>query len=65
MAGQSGGSRFPRHWGRPGYRPADVDALIDRIEATLSGTAAPDQAVTAAGVNAAPCLHRPPSEACC
>jgi DivIVA domain-containing protein len=40
MTGQSSGSRFPRHFGRPGYRPADVDAFIDRIEATLSGAAA-------------------------
>jgi DivIVA domain-containing protein len=55
MTGQSGGSRFPRprHWGHPAYRRADVDAFIDRIEATLSGTAAPGQAVTAADVNAA------------
>ena len=52
MAGQSGGSRFSHHWGRPGYRPAEVDAFIDRIEATLGGTAAPGQAVTAAEVRA-------------
>jgi DivIVA domain-containing protein len=52
MAGQSAGSRFRRAWVRPGYRPADVDAYIDRIEATLGGTAAPGQAVTAADVRA-------------
>lgn len=52
MTGQSSGSRFPRHWGRPGYRPADVDVFIDRIEATLSGAAVPGQAVTAADVKA-------------
>jgi DivIVA domain-containing protein len=52
MTGQSSGSRFPHHWGRPGYRPSDVDAFIDRIEATLGGAAAPGQAVTAADVNA-------------
>ena len=50
MTGQSAGSRFPRHWGRPNYWPSDVDAFIDRIEATLDGTAAPGQAVTAADV---------------
>ena len=53
MTGQSGGSRFPRHWGRPAYWPSEVDAFIDRIEATLNGTAAPGQAVTAADVRAA------------
>jgi DivIVA domain-containing protein len=31
---------------RPGYEMAEVDELIDRIEATLAGTASADQAVT-------------------
>jgi DivIVA domain-containing protein len=41
------GYRFPRTYLRPGYTPADVDALIKRIKATLAGTAPPGQAVTA------------------
>ena len=38
---------------RPGYDMDKVDELIDRIEATLAGTAAPGQAVTAQQVRAA------------
>jgi DivIVA domain-containing protein len=53
MTGHNDGTRFPRPWGKPGYRPEDVDALVDRIEATIDGTAAPGQAVTAAQINAA------------
>jgi DivIVA domain-containing protein len=41
------GYRFRRTYLRPGYTPSDVDALIKRIKATLAGTAAPGQAVTA------------------
>ena len=45
--------RFPRHAWFPAYRASEVDALIDRIEATLGGTAGPGQAVTAADVRVA------------
>jgi DivIVA domain-containing protein len=45
--------RFPRRAWFPAYRASEVDALIDRIEATLDGTAGPGQAVTAADVRAA------------
>ena len=41
------GYRFRRTLLRPGYDPADVDPLIKRIKATLAGTAAADQEVTA------------------
>lgn len=41
------GYRFRRTYLRPGYTPADVDALVKRIKATLAGMAAPGQAVTA------------------
>jgi DivIVA domain-containing protein len=47
------GYRFPRTYFRFGYDPADVDALVKRIKATLNGTAAPGHAVTAAQVRAA------------
>jgi len=53
VLGQDSGSRFPRRSWAPGYDVADVDSLIDRIEATLSGFAGPDQAVTAADVRTA------------
>lgn len=51
MAGHAAGS-FPRSKLGPGYRTAEVDELIARIEATLSGHARPAQAVTAADVQA-------------
>jgi cell division septum initiation protein DivIVA len=37
----------------PGYRAAEVDEFITRIEATLSGNARPGHAITAADVQAA------------
>jgi hypothetical protein len=49
MARHSAGS-FPRRKLGPGYRAAEVDELIARIEATLSGHARPAQAITAADV---------------
>jgi len=52
MAGRTAGT-FPRHKLGPGYRAAEVDELIARIEATLSGHARPDQAITATDVQAA------------
>jgi DivIVA domain-containing protein len=52
MAGHTAGS-FPRHKLGPGYRAAEVDELIARIEATLSGHARPAQAITATDVQAA------------
>ncbi len=51
MAGHIAGS-FPRHKLGPGYRAAEVDEFIARIEATLSGHARPAQAITAADVQA-------------
>ena len=50
-AGYTAGS-FPRHKLGPGYRAAEVDEFIARIEATLSGNARPGQAITAADVQA-------------
>ena len=47
----SGGS-FPRRKLGPGYRAAEVDEFIARIEATLSGNARPGQAITAADAQA-------------
>ncbi len=44
--------RFPRRKLGPGYRAAEVDEFIARIEATLSGNARPGQAITAADVRA-------------
>jgi DivIVA domain-containing protein len=44
--------RFPRRKLGPGYRAAEVDEFIARIEATLSGNAQLGQAVTAADVRA-------------
>jgi DivIVA domain-containing protein len=52
MAGHTAGS-FPRHKLGPGYRAVEVDELIARIEATLSGHAQPAQAITATHVQAA------------
>lgn len=52
-ASTAGDGRFPRRSWSPGYRTPEVDALIERIEATLAGTAGPGQAVTAADVRAA------------
>jgi len=52
MNGTSG-NRFPRRSWIPGYRMADVDALIDRIEATLGGVAGSGQAITGEDVRAA------------
>jgi DivIVA domain-containing protein len=43
---------FPRRKVGPGYRAAEVDEFIARIEATLRGTARPGQAITAADVEA-------------
>jgi hypothetical protein len=51
MAGHTAGS-FPRRKLGLGYRAAEVDELIARIEATLSGHARPAQAITAADVQA-------------
>ena len=52
-AGHAAGS-FPRSKLGPGYRTAEVDDLVARIEATLRGTVRPGQeAVTAADVQAA------------
>ena len=50
-AGSTAG-RFPRRRLGPGYRAAEVDEFIARIEATLSGNARPGQAITAADVQA-------------
>ena len=50
-AGSTVGS-FPRRRLGPGYRAAEVDEFIARIEATLSGNARPGQAITAADVQA-------------
>ena len=50
-AGYTAGS-FPRRTLGPGYRAAEVDEFIARIEATLSGNARPGQAITAADVQA-------------
>jgi DivIVA domain-containing protein len=50
-AGYTAGS-FPRRNLGPGYRAAEVDEFIARIEATLSGNARPGQAITAADVQA-------------
>lgn len=52
-AGIAGDGRFPRRSWSPGYRASEVDALIERIEATLAGTTGPEQAVTAAEVRTA------------
>jgi DivIVA domain-containing protein len=43
---------FPRRKLGPGYRAAEVDEFIARIEATLSGHARPGPAITAAEVQA-------------
>jgi DivIVA domain-containing protein len=53
MSQPAAGNRFPRRSWRPGYNASDVDELIDRIEATLDGSAGPGQAVTGADVRAA------------
>jgi DivIVA domain-containing protein len=50
-AGHAAGS-FPRRKLGPGYRAAEVDEFIARIEATLSGNARPGPAITAAEVQA-------------
>ena len=50
-AGYTAGS-FPRRKLGPGYRAAEVDEFIARIEATLSGNARPGEAITAADVRA-------------
>lgn len=50
-AGSTAGG-FPRRRLGPGYRAAEVDEFIARIEATLSGNARPGQAITAADVQA-------------
>lgn len=44
---------FPRRTLGPGYRAAEVDEFIARIEATLTGNARPGQAITPADVEAA------------
>jgi DivIVA domain-containing protein len=51
MAGSTAGS-FPRRTLGPGYRAAEVDEFIARIEATLNGNARPGQAITAADIHA-------------
>jgi DivIVA domain-containing protein len=51
MARDITGRLTPARW-RPCYRIAEVDELIARIEATLTGTARPAQVVTAADVQA-------------
>jgi DivIVA domain-containing protein len=43
---------FPRRTLGPGYRAAEVDDFIARIEATLTGNARPGQAITPADVEA-------------
>jgi DivIVA domain-containing protein len=43
---------FPRRKLGPGYRAAEVDEFIARIEATLSGNARPGHAITGADVHA-------------
>lgn len=43
---------FPRRTLGPGYRAAEVDEFIARIEATLAGNARPGQAITPADVEA-------------
>jgi DivIVA domain-containing protein len=45
-------ARFPRLKLGPGYRAAEVDEFIARIEATLSGNARPGHAITPADVQA-------------
>ena len=50
-AGYTAGS-FPRRRLGPGYRAAEVDDFIARIEATLSGNARPGHAITAADIQA-------------
>jgi DivIVA domain-containing protein len=50
--GYTAGS-FPRHKLGPGYRAAEVDEFVGRIEAALSGNARPGQTITAADVHAA------------
>ena len=50
-AGSTAGS-FPRRKLGPGYRAAEVDEFIARIEATLSGNARPGQVITATDVQA-------------
>ena len=50
-AGYTAGG-FPRRTLGPGYRTAEVDEFIARIEATLSGNARPGRAITAADVQA-------------
>jgi DivIVA domain-containing protein len=50
-AGYTAGN-FPRRKLGPGYRAAEVDEFIARIEATLSGNARPGQMITAADVQA-------------
>jgi DivIVA domain-containing protein len=38
MTAPTGGAKFPRRpWWAPGYLSSEVDALVDRIEATLAG----------------------------
>jgi DivIVA domain-containing protein len=51
VAGHAAG-RFPRHKWYPGYRVAEVDEFIARIEGTLGGGVRPEQVVTAADVRA-------------
>jgi len=55
MNGHTGaaGTRFERPLLRPRYNESEVDELIDRIEATLAGTAEPGRAVTAQQVRGA------------
>ncbi len=51
--GAEDGHRFPIRAWYPGYRSAEVDALMTRIESSLGAAAGSDRGVTAADVRAA------------
>ena len=51
MTTPTAGMRFPRRlWWAPGYEVSEVDAFVERIEATLGNVASSGQAVTAVDV---------------